>query len=203
MNEAHVFFSGYVATDPVYWQNQDGNAKAQLRVAYTPRHVDRSTGEWTDNPTSFVTVVCWRKLADNVAMCVHKGDPVVVRGRMQVRQYDDRAGNPRLSVNVDASAIGHDLAKGVALFQRTQQAGRGRRARAGHRGAGGRRGPGGRRWRRRERRRAGRPDGGGADGGQRCTERGCRWRFVRGRGTGPEVTRAHSREASGPLLPGC
>ncbi|MGE5134092.1 MAG: single-stranded DNA-binding protein [Gemmatimonadota bacterium] len=121
MNEAHVFFSGYVATDPVYWQNQDGNAKAQLRVAYTPRHVDRSTGEWTDNPTSFVTVVCWRKLADNVAMCVHKGDPVVVRGRMQVRQYDDRAGNPRLSVDVDASAIGHDLAKGVALFQRTRR----------------------------------------------------------------------------------
>ncbi len=105
----------------MYWQNQDGNAKAQLRVAYTPRHVDRSTGEWTDNPTSFVTVVCWRKLADNVAMCVHKGDPVVVRGRMQVRQYDDRAGNPRLSVDVDASAIGHDLAKGVALFQRTRR----------------------------------------------------------------------------------
>ena len=121
MNEAHVFFSGYVATDPVYWQNQDGNAKTQLRVAYTPRHVDRSTGEWTDSPTSFVTVVCWRKLADNVAMCVHKGDPVVVRGRMQVRQYDDRAGNPRLSVDVDASSIGHDLAKGVALFQRTRR----------------------------------------------------------------------------------
>ena len=121
MNEAHVIFTGYVATDPVYWQNQDGNAKTQLRVAYTPRHVDRSTGEWTDSPTSFVTVVCWRKLADNVAMCVHKGDPVVVRGRMQVRQYDDRAGNPRLSVDVDASAIGHDLAKGVALFQRTRR----------------------------------------------------------------------------------
>ncbi len=121
MNEAHVFFSGYVATDPVYWQNQDGNSKTQLRVAYTPRHVDRGTGEWTDSPTSFVTVVCWRKLADNVAMCLHKGDPVVVRGRMQVRQYDDRVGNPRLSVDVDASAIGHDLAKGVALFQRTRR----------------------------------------------------------------------------------
>lgn len=120
-NDAQVFLAGYVATDPVYWQNRDGNSKATLRVAYTPRYVDRNSGEWTDSPTSFVTVVCWRKLADNVALCLRKGEPVLVRGRLQVRQWDDREGHPRTRVDVDAQSIGHDLARGVALFQRTRR----------------------------------------------------------------------------------
>jgi single-strand DNA-binding protein len=120
-NDAHVCFTGFVATDPIYWPNQDGNSKASLRVAYTPRYVDRDSGEWTDSPTSFVSVTCWRKLADNIAMCVHKGDPVVIRGRLQVRQYDDKNGNPRVSVDVDAQSIGHDLSRGVARFLRTRR----------------------------------------------------------------------------------
>jgi len=120
-NDAHVFFAGYVATDPVYWQNRDGNSKATLRVAYTPRYIDRSSGEWTDSPTSFVTVTCWRKLAENVALCLHKGEPILVSGRLQVRRYDDREGRPQISVDVDAQSVGHDLARGVALFQRTRR----------------------------------------------------------------------------------
>lgn len=120
-NDAHIFFAGYVATDPIYWQNRDGNSKATLRVAYTPRHIDRSSGEWTDSPTSFVTVTCWRKLADNVALCLRKGEPVLVSGRLQVRRYDDKEGRSQISVDVDAQSIGHDLARGVALFQRTRR----------------------------------------------------------------------------------
>lgn len=124
VNEAHVFLNGYVATDPTYWQNPEGRSKATLRLAYTPRHVNRDTGEWSDGPTSFVTVTCWRKLADNVAMCLHKGEPVLVRGRMQVRRYEGRDGRDRVDVEVDASAIGHDLNRGVSLFQRTRRGGR-------------------------------------------------------------------------------
>lgn len=120
-NDAHICFTGYVATEPTYWPNQEGRSKAILRVAYTPRHVDRDTGEWADSPTSFVSVTCWRKLADNVAMCVHKGEPVLIRGRMSVRQYDDKNGNSRVSVDVDAHSIGHDLSRGATLFQRTRR----------------------------------------------------------------------------------
>lgn len=120
-NDAHVCFTGFVATDPIHWPNEDGRSKATLRVAYTPRYVNRGTGEWTDSPTSFVSVTCWRKLADNVALCVRKGEPVVIRGRLQVRQFDDKNGNPRVSVDVDAQSIGHDLSRGVALFQRTRR----------------------------------------------------------------------------------
>jgi single-strand DNA-binding protein len=82
--------------------------------------MDRSTGEWADGHTSYVTVICWRKLADNVATCLRKGDPVMVKGRLSVRPYEDKDGVPRTAVEVDASSVGHDLSRGVAQFQRTR-----------------------------------------------------------------------------------
>src|SRR5260370_25638560 len=90
-----------------------------MRVGYTPGGMDRETGEWGDGRTSFVSVKCWGKLADNVAVCLRKGEPVVVMGRIQVRPYE-KDGAQRLSVDVYATSIGYDLARGVARFARTR-----------------------------------------------------------------------------------
>ena len=130
INDAQVFLSGYVARDPRFRITANGISSVSLRVAYTPRRVDRESGEWTDGPTSFVSVVCWRTLADNVAKCLHKGEPVLVKGRLQVRPYD-KDGVSRLAVEVEATSVGHDLARGVASFQRP------RRPVADHAAAGG------------------------------------------------------------------
>ena len=78
-----------------------------------------ATGEWSDGNTSFVTVTCWRKLAENLSKCLRKGDPVVVRGRLDVRAYVNKEGERRIAVDVDATSLGHDLSRGVANFQRT------------------------------------------------------------------------------------
>ena len=120
-NEAQLSMTGYVATQPAFWTTTSGAAKVSMRVAWTPRHVDRVTGEWTDGHTSYLTVICWRKLADNVALCIRKGDPVVVKGRLSVRDYE-KDGTTRTAVEVDASSIGHDMSRGAAHFQRTKRA---------------------------------------------------------------------------------
>ena len=60
INDAQVFLSGYVAREPKYRITSSGHAAVTLRVGYTPRRVDRESGEWMDGATSFVTVVCWR-----------------------------------------------------------------------------------------------------------------------------------------------
>ena len=120
MNEAQVSLSGYVATQPVTRSVPSGATNVSMRVAWTPRKQDRVTGEWTDGNTSYVTVICWRKLGSNVAVCVRKGDPVVVKGKLSVRTYEDRQGTRRTVVEVDASAVGHDLGRGVASFQRVR-----------------------------------------------------------------------------------
>jgi single-strand DNA-binding protein len=122
MNEAHISLTGYVASQPKIRKISEGVQSLSMRVAWTPRWLDRSTGEWTDGNTSYVSVTCWRKLADNVAVCLRKGDPVVVKGRLSVRTYDDKEGVSRTQVDVDATSIGHDLCRGVAQFQRTRPA---------------------------------------------------------------------------------
>jgi single-strand DNA-binding protein len=119
-NEAQLSLSGYVASQPKFSGTGSGRSRTTLRVAWTPRWIDRATGEWADGRTSFITVVCWRKLADNVATCIHKGDPVMVKGRLTIRPYDDKDGVSKLSVEVDAASVGHDLSRGVAVFQRTR-----------------------------------------------------------------------------------
>ncbi len=121
LHDAHVFLAGYVATDPEYVQAPGKQTRTVLRVAYTPRRQNRDTGEWTDAPTSFVRVTCWRKLAENAALCLRKGEPVLIRGRMRVRRFDGRDGNPRLEVEIDASSVGHDLSRGLSLYQRIRR----------------------------------------------------------------------------------
>jgi single-strand DNA-binding protein len=120
INEAQVFLAGYVAREPRFRITTRGISSVTLRVACTPRWVDRETGEWTDGETSFVTVLCWRTLADNVAKCLHKGEPVLVKGRLHVRPYE-KDGVSRLAVEIEATSVGHDLARGVASFQRPRR----------------------------------------------------------------------------------
>jgi single-strand DNA-binding protein len=122
INDANIELAGFVASEPSFKLLDNGTSTAKLRVASTERRFNRETGEWGDGPTSFVTVLCWRTLADNVAVCVRKGEPVLVRGRMRVREYQDREGQPRAVTEVDASSIGHDLGRGVAHFSRTRRA---------------------------------------------------------------------------------
>jgi single-stranded DNA-binding protein len=53
-------------------------------------------------------------------MSVHKGEPVLIMGRLQIRRFEDAEGAPRTAVEVEASSVGHDLTRGVAQFSRTR-----------------------------------------------------------------------------------
>jgi single-strand DNA-binding protein len=118
LNEAQVSLTGYVATQPLARTLKTGVTTLAMRVAWTPRRRDRVTGEWADGTTSYVTVNCWRKLASNVAICVRKGDPVAIQGRLTVRPFTDKEGRPRIAVEIEASSVGHDLNLGVSQFGR-------------------------------------------------------------------------------------
>lgn len=119
-NEAQVSLTGYVATQPLTKTVKSGATNTTMRVAWTPRWQDRVSGEWVDGNTSYVTVICWRKLAVNAGLCVRKGDPVIVSGRLSIRPYEDKQGAQRIAVEVEANSVGHDLSRGVAQFQRVR-----------------------------------------------------------------------------------
>ncbi len=122
INDANIDLAGFVASEPFFKRLATGTSHVKLRVAYTERRLNRETGEWGDGPTSFVTVLCWRSLADNVAMCLRKGEPVLVRGRLRVREYEGKDGSRGTETEIDASSVGHDLNRGVAHFSRTRRA---------------------------------------------------------------------------------
>jgi len=118
MSVAAVTLTGYVALEPKLWFTKQAHTPVvNLRVGMTPRRVDASTGEWKDGPTSFFTVNCWRKLALNVSASLHKGDPVIIRGQLRMRSWNDN-GKARSAVEIEAESVGHDVAYGFSHFMR-------------------------------------------------------------------------------------
>ena len=121
-NDPQVYMTGYLVQEPSLKKLAGDVSVAKLRIAYTARRQDRETGEWSDGPTTFVNVQCWRHLADHVTTCLRKGEPVLVMGRLRIRHYDDNEGKSRVAVEIDATAVGHDLNRGVAHFFRASRA---------------------------------------------------------------------------------
>jgi single-strand DNA-binding protein len=119
-NGAQVTLAGYVATDPIYKGNDGKAPKTYMRVAWTARYRDRETGEWRDGHTSYATVNCWRGLASNAVASFRKGHPILVTGRLQVREIDNGEGKRRIMVDIEADTIGHDLFRGVGVFSKMQ-----------------------------------------------------------------------------------
>ena len=117
-NEAQLSVVGYVASEPELVTVGNSIPKLTMKVAWTTRRREPSTGQWVDGNTSFVRVTCWRRLAENLATCLRKGDAVLLRGRLDVRPFTGKDGVRRVSVDVEASHLGHDLTRGVAGFRR-------------------------------------------------------------------------------------
>jgi single-strand DNA-binding protein len=110
---------GNVATEIRSARSREGVAIASFRVASTTRRFERGKG-WTDVDTLFVTVVCWRQLAEHVASSFAKGEPIIVTGRLRMRQWSTEDGRSGTAVELEATAAGHDLNRGVAAFTRAQ-----------------------------------------------------------------------------------
>ncbi|MGW0751158.1 single-stranded DNA-binding protein [Streptomyces sp. NPDC002587] len=118
MNDTQVTLVGYVATQIDYKETVNGPS-ARFRFAVTPRYYDRRKEAWTDGFTSFYTVRARRALAVNLAGSVAVGEPLVVHGRLRVREDPpDGEGHRWVSAEIDATAVGHDLNRGTAAFRR-------------------------------------------------------------------------------------
>jgi single-strand DNA-binding protein len=79
----YVTLVGFVAQDPNIRTTATGKLVTKVRVGTTPRCRDGATGQWRDAETSYYNVSCWSRLADHVRASLHKGDPVIVKGRFR------------------------------------------------------------------------------------------------------------------------
>jgi single-strand DNA-binding protein len=117
----YVTLVGYVAREPMLRSTKDGTSVADVRIGTTTRYLDRELDLWRDGDTSYYSVNCWRRLADNVRASLHKGDPVIVKGKFRTRTYTDKEGTVKTEAEIVADTIGHDLSRGCANFLRPQR----------------------------------------------------------------------------------
>jgi len=97
-----------------------GSLVANFRIASTSRRYDRENSRWVDGNNLRVRVTAWRRLAEGVASSLTVGDPVIVYGRFYTRDWKNEDGDNRISYEMEAFSIGHDLARGRARFFRSK-----------------------------------------------------------------------------------
>jgi single-stranded DNA-binding protein len=82
---------GNLVDDPELRFTNNGTPVSNLRVAVTQRVLQ--DGVWRDGPTSFFRVNAWRETATHLAESLHKGDRVVVLGRLRQRSWETPEGS--------------------------------------------------------------------------------------------------------------
>lgn len=115
LNGTQVTVIGNVATEVTYALTPGGVPVANFRLASTERRFDRAREAWVDGETQWLTVTAWRSLAGHLVDSLAKGDPVVVSGRLRVREWAEGEAK-RSRVEIDARSVGHDLSRGTARF---------------------------------------------------------------------------------------
>ena len=98
-----VILMGNLARDPEIRYTVDKRAWARFTVAVGKQWKDRN-GELRDS-ADFIPVVVWGPQAKNCEKYLTKGKGVLVEGRIQTRNYEDRQGNKRYVTEVVAQTV--------------------------------------------------------------------------------------------------
>ncbi len=121
MNETAITVRGWVGADVQLDRTAQGTPVASFRVGSTPRRV--RDGGWQDGETLWFAVTAWRELGVHVASSVARGDPVLVTGRLVAETWCGEDGTTVSRHVLVATCVGHDLARGTAVFRRARPAG--------------------------------------------------------------------------------
>jgi single-strand DNA-binding protein len=140
--DTQITIAGNLVDDPELRFTPAGQPVARFRVASTPRYMDKSTNEWKDGDSLFLTCNVWRQAAENAAETLRRGMRVIVSGRLRQRSYETKEGEKRTVYEVEVDDVGPSLRNASAKVTKAVRSGPGDGASAGARpsGAGG---PGG------------------------------------------------------------
>lgn len=116
MNEVMVNVSGNIVSDPTIRRTSNGDAFVSFRLAVNEKRRSPDGG-WVDADTQFFSVTAFRVLAGNAYHSLHRGQHVLVSGRLRISKYE-KDGQMRTSVQIDAYDIGPSLKFGQTEFTR-------------------------------------------------------------------------------------
>jgi single-strand DNA-binding protein len=119
VNDIWVTVSGNVVDDPS--KRETAGAPVKFRLASTPAYM--RDGAWMDSDTNYFDVACWERLGEHILECVRRGDPVLVHGRLSIREWEGENGRGR-TAEIRAQHVGFDLKRRKALVERLPRTGR-------------------------------------------------------------------------------
>lgn len=96
-----VVIMGRLARDPELRQTTTGKSVASFRIACDRGRKDangQSQADWLD-------VVAWDRTAEFICKYFQKGSLIVIDGRLQTRQYQDKNGQNRTAVEIVAQNV--------------------------------------------------------------------------------------------------
>ena len=96
-----IIIMGRFARDPELRRTGSGTAVTSFSLA-CDRDFKSQSG---DKETDFIEVVAWKNTAEFVSKYFSKGRMAVVEGRLQIRDWTDKAGNKRVTAEVVADNV--------------------------------------------------------------------------------------------------
>ncbi|MDQ1136859.1 single-strand DNA-binding protein [Microbacterium sp. SORGH_AS 1204] len=114
----HITLVGNIVGDLEQRSTRGGGSVAAFRLAVGERKLDRERGEWVDAHTNYYAISVFGELGANALRSLHKGERVVLSGRLRLREWETET-KRGVSADVVADAIGHDLRWGTTRFERT------------------------------------------------------------------------------------
>jgi len=98
-----VFLVGNLTKDPELRFVPSGQAVANLRLA-TNRKYKAGSGEWKEEVT-YVSVEVWGKSAEACGEYLKKGSPLLVEGRLKLKEWTAQDGQKRSLLEVVAERV--------------------------------------------------------------------------------------------------
>lgn len=89
---------GRLAADPQLRQTTSGKSVCSFRIACT-----RNFGK--DPETDWLDCVAWGQTGEFVSKYFQKGAQILLQGNIQTRQYQDKNGNNRKAVEINAERV--------------------------------------------------------------------------------------------------
>lgn len=106
---AQVTVVGNLTAEPELKTTKNGSSVLKVGVAVNRRWKNKQD-EWEEE-VSFFDVNAWGELADNVASSLSKGSRVIVSGRLEQQNWENKEGQKQSKVVLVADDIGPSLRK--------------------------------------------------------------------------------------------
>ena len=106
---AQVTVVGNLTAEPELKTTKNGSSVLKVGVAVNRRWKNKQD-EWEED-VSFFDVNAWGELADNVASSLSKGSRVIVSGRLEQQNWENKEGQKQSKVVLVADDIGPSLRK--------------------------------------------------------------------------------------------